>query len=233
VLVGRSAAAQVRAAGVTIDTSGRATFRLVTPAGEAKVRLAVHGEHQVGNALAAAAVAVELGASVDDVAHGLAGAAPVSRWRMEVTDRPDGVTVINDAYNANPESVRAALRTLTAMATGRRRSWAVLGPIGELGADAAAAHEEIGRQVVRLGVDRLVVVGEQGRAMLDGARTEQPEREESVLVPDVEAAAALLRDELRPGDVVLVKASRAFGLERVAAALLAAPPRLARGGAAQ
>jgi UDP-N-acetylmuramoyl-tripeptide--D-alanyl-D-alanine ligase len=231
VLAGVADTAQVRAVDVRSDATGRAAFRLVTPAGDADVRLAVHGEHQVGNALAAAAVVLELGATVSAIADGLAAATPVSRWRMEVTDRPDGVTVINDAYNANPESVRAALRTLATMATGRR-SWAVLGPIGELGPVTHAAHEEIGRLVVRLGVDRFVAVGEQARAMHDGARTQrlQPMQRMqrssgggSVFVPDIEAAVALLRDELRPGDVVLVKASRAFGLERIAAALLEEP----------
>ena len=223
VLVGRSPRAHVRARDVVLDGSGRASFVLETPDASAPVRLAVHGEHQVGNALAAAAVALELGATVDQVAAGLGAAAPASRWRMEVTDRPDGVTVINDAYNANPESMRAALATLAAMvAAGGRRGWAVLGPIGELGDDADDAHAEIGRLAAS---HRLVAVGEQARALHDGARSVKPQGEESVLVPDVDAAIALLRDELRPGDVVLVKASRAFGLERVAAALLAGATR--------
>ncbi len=226
VLVGRAPDAHVRAGDVTLDGSGRASFTLETPGGSARVRLAVHGEHQVGNALAAAAVALELGATVDQVAAGLAGAAPASRWRMEVTDRADGVTVINDAYNANPESMRAALATLSAMSPDGRRGWAVLGPIGELGDGADAAHAEVGRLAAS---HRVVAVGEQARALYDGARSVQSQGEsqgeESVLVPDVDAAIALLREELRPGDVVLVKASRAFGLERIAAALLAGATR--------
>jgi UDP-N-acetylmuramoyl-tripeptide--D-alanyl-D-alanine ligase len=213
----------VLAEDVELDGSGRASFRLVTPDGTANVRLAVHGRHQVSNALAAAAVAVELGAGVEQVADRLSTAAPVSPWRMEVRDRADGLTVINDAYNANPESVRAALQTLVAMSGTGRRSWAVLGPLGELGERAEAEHAELGRLAVRLGVDRLVVVGEQARAMHDaaGASGAGSSGEESVFVPDVEAAVALLRDELRAGDLVLVKASRAFGLERVATELLA------------
>jgi UDP-N-acetylmuramoyl-tripeptide--D-alanyl-D-alanine ligase len=221
VSVGRDERAQVRAAGVTVDQDGRARFELVTPQGSAPVRLAVYGEHQVGNALAAAVVALELGAPVERVAAGLAAAEPVSRWRMEVARRPDGVTVVNDAYNANPESVAAALRTLVAMTPSGATSWAVLGPIGELGERSDAEHTEVGRLVARLGVHRLVAVGEQARPLHEGAQ----QGEESVLVPDVEAAIALLRDEVRPGDVVLVKASRVFGLERVAAALLEASPR--------
>jgi UDP-N-acetylmuramoyl-tripeptide--D-alanyl-D-alanine ligase len=220
VLVGRADDARVRAAGVTLDSTGRPAFTLVTPDGEARLRLALYGEHQVSNALAAAAVALELGASIEQVAAGLSTAAAVSRWRMEVTERDDGVTVINDAYNANPESVRAALATLATVAGDKRRSWAVLGPLGELGEAAVDHHREIGQLATRLGVNRLVVVGAAAGAMHGGALEAGSRGEESVLVPDVEAAIALLHRELRAGDVVLVKASRAFGLERVAEALL-------------
>ncbi|MGH3888617.1 MAG: glutamate ligase domain-containing protein, partial [Pseudonocardiaceae bacterium] len=146
----------------------------------------------------------------------LTGYRPASRWRLEVTDRPDGVTVVNDAYNANPESVAAALRTLVAMSGPDRRSWAVLGPLAELGEATTQAHREAGALAVRLGVDRLVVVGEQARSMCAPVPR-------SVLVPDVAAALGLLHAQLAPGDVVLVKASRAAGLERIAAGLLEAP----------
>ena len=223
---GRSATAQVRAADVVLDGRGRAAFRLVTPAGEVPVQLAVPGAHQVSNALAAAAVAVELGATPAGVAEVLTGYVPVSRWRMEVTDRPDGVTVVNDAYNANPESVAAALRTLVVMAGGQRRSWAVLGPLGELGAAEAAAHREIGVLAARLGVQRLVVVGQQAEPMHRGATEEGGGTGSSaVLVPDVAAALDLLRAEVAAGDVVLIKASRAFGLERIADGLLGPDPQ--------
>jgi UDP-N-acetylmuramoyl-tripeptide--D-alanyl-D-alanine ligase len=215
---GLTASADVRAVDVELDDRGRPGFRLVTPAGEAPVRLAVPGGHQVSNALAAAAVALRLGATVDGVAAGLGGYRPVSRWRMEVTDRPDGVTVVNDAYNANPESVAAALRALASMAAADRRSWAVLGPLGELGAAQEQAHRDIGALAARLGIDRLVAVGEQARPMLSGA---DPGRPASVLVPDVPAALELLHAELAAGDVVLIKASRASGLERIADGLLA------------
>jgi UDP-N-acetylmuramoyl-tripeptide--D-alanyl-D-alanine ligase len=200
----------VRAEDVVLDT-GRARFTLVAPTGTAPVALRLVGEHQVGNALAAAAVALELGGTPAGVAAALSAADPGSRWRMEVTDRPDGVTVVNDAYNANPESMRAALSALVAMAersgAARRRTWAVLGAMGELGEDAAAAHAGIARAAAELGVDRLVAVG---TADYPGAEA----------VADVAAAAALLRAELAAGDVVLVKASRAAGLDRVAAALV-------------
>ncbi|MGH3837555.1 MAG: UDP-N-acetylmuramoyl-tripeptide--D-alanyl-D-alanine ligase [Pseudonocardiaceae bacterium] len=216
---GRSATAQIRATDVVLNDRGCPSFRLVTPAGETPVQLAVPGEHQVSNALAAAAVALELGATPVMTAEVLTGYRPASRWRLEVTDRPDGVTVVNDAYNANPESVAAALRTLVAMAGGDRRSWAVLGPLAELGEAETEAYREIGALAVRLGVDRLVVVGERARPMHRAAAAVGAA---PVLVPDVPAVLELLRGELSPGDVVLVKASRAVGLERVADGLLGA-----------
>ncbi|MGH3985385.1 MAG: UDP-N-acetylmuramoyl-tripeptide--D-alanyl-D-alanine ligase [Pseudonocardiaceae bacterium] len=215
---GRSAAAQIRATDVVLNDRGCASFQLVTPACETPVQLAVPGEHQVSNALAAVAVALELGATPALAAEVLAGYRPASRWRLEVTDRPDGVTVVNDAYNANPESVAAALRTLVAMAGSQRRSWAVLGPLAELGEAETEAYREIGTLAVHLGVDRLVVVGEQAQPMYQAAAGSDP-----VLVPDVTDVPAVLeflRRELAPGDVVLIKASRAVGLERVAEGLL-------------
>ncbi|PXY19534.1 UDP-N-acetylmuramoyl-tripeptide--D-alanyl-D-alanine ligase [Prauserella muralis] len=226
--VGESAAATVRAENVTLDEHARASFRLLAPQGEADVTLQLVGEHHVGNALAAAAVALELGSPVADVARHLSAAQRRSARRMEVTTRADGVTVLNDSYNANPESMRAGLKTLASMASATqaaepRRSWAVLGVMGELGADSVSAHDEIGRLAVRLNISRLVVVGGSGTdaaAMHHGASHEGSWGEESVLVPDTDAAIALLRDELRPGDVVLVKASKVAELWRVADALL-------------
>ncbi|GLZ42171.1 UDP-N-acetylmuramoyl-tripeptide--D-alanyl-D-alanine ligase [Actinokineospora sp. NBRC 105648] len=222
VLVGEAEAAHVRAVGITLDEQARASFRLVTAGGEADVALGLHGAHHVGNALTAAAIALELGATVQEVADRLSDAQRVSARRMEVTTRADGVTVVNDSFNANPESMRAALKTLATMARAgnRRRSWAVLGVMGELGEESVRGHDEIGRLAVRLDINRLVVVGDQARAMHQGASLEGSWGEESVLVPDVDAAVALLRAELAPGDVVLVKASKAAALWRVADALL-------------
>jgi UDP-N-acetylmuramoyl-tripeptide--D-alanyl-D-alanine ligase len=218
--VGESASAHVRAVGVELDDQARASFRLVTQAGEADVQLPLHGEHHVGNALSAAAVALELGAGVDEVAARLSSVERRSARRMEVTTRPDGVTIVNDSFNANPESMRAALKSLASMST-KRRAWAVLGVMGELGDDAVTAHDEIGRLVVRLNIGKLVVVGEGAAAMHHGATQEGSWGEESILVPDADAAIALLHDQLQPGDVVLVKASKVAQLWRVADALLA------------
>ena len=212
VTVGLADSADVRAADVTLDERGTPSYELVTAAGSAPVTLAVHGEHQVGNSLAAAAVALELGMPLPAVADALGRARALSRWRMEVTERPDGVLVVNDAYNANPESMAAALRALTTMARGRR-SWAVLGEMAELGASAADEHRRVGELTAELGVDRVVVVGPDAQRLYAAAR------EGAVHVDDADAAIALLRAQLRPEDVVLVKASRSAGLERVALAL--------------
>jgi UDP-N-acetylmuramoyl-tripeptide--D-alanyl-D-alanine ligase len=216
---GESAGADVRADDVVLDAAGRASYTLRDATGASRVSLRLVGEHQVSNTLAVAAVARYLGMSLDEVAAALSEAAPSSRWRMEVTERPDGVTVVNDAYNANPESMRAGLKALVSIA-GPRRSWAVLGEMRELGETALAEHDAIGRLAVRLDVDRLVAVGEGARAIHLGAAHEGSWGRESVWVPDVAAAIALLTAEVEPGDVVLVKGSRLVGLEAVAHALL-------------
>ncbi|WP_037362779.1 UDP-N-acetylmuramoyl-tripeptide--D-alanyl-D-alanine ligase [Amycolatopsis orientalis] len=221
--VGESAGAQVRAADITVDDEARPSFRLITPEGDAAVTLPLHGEHHVGNALSAAAIARELGATTQEIAQRLSALQRRSERRMEVVTRADGVTILNDSYNANPESVRAGLKALASMSRSGRRAWAVLGVMGELGEDSVTAHDAIGRLVVRLNIEKLVVVGQDAAAMHQGALQEGSWGEESVLVPDVEAAVAVLHDQLRPGDVVLVKASKAAGLWRVAEALLADP----------
>ncbi|MEU1073718.1 MULTISPECIES: UDP-N-acetylmuramoyl-tripeptide--D-alanyl-D-alanine ligase [unclassified Streptomyces] len=224
-LFGEAEDADVRAENVRLTAAGQPSFRLHTPSGCSDVTLRLYGEHHVSNALAAAAVAHELGMSADEIARALSEAGTLSRWRMEVTERPDGVTVVNDAYNANPESMRAALRALAAMGEAARarggRTWAVLGPMAELGDESLAEHDAVGRLAVRLNVSKLVAVGDREASWLQlGAYNEGSWGEESVHVSDAQAAVDLLRSELRPGDVVLVKASRSVGLERVALALL-------------
>ncbi|GAB2607936.1 UDP-N-acetylmuramoyl-tripeptide--D-alanyl-D-alanine ligase [Streptomyces capparidis] len=228
VFFGESEDADVRAENVRLDATGRPCFTLRTPQGSAEVTMRLYGEHHVSNALAAAAVSRELGMPVEEIATALSEAGALSRWRMEVVERADGVTIVNDAYNANPDSVRAALRALAAMGAGRR-TWAVLGEMAELGDASFTEHDAIGRLAVRLNVTRLVAVGGRAAAWLDmGAKNEGSWGEESVLVSDADAAIDLLRAQVRPGDVVLVKASRAMGLERVAAALAADVPAAGR-----
>jgi len=209
----------VRAAGVRLDGLGRPAFTLVTAGGSAPVQLALHGMHNVPNALAAAALAAEMGMSVTDIAAALSAATVRSKWRMEVRRRADGVTVINDAYNANPESVRAALDALAHMARGGR-SFAILGHMAELGELSRASHEEAGAQAARAGLAGLIAVGEEAEPILLGARAQRAWHGEAIGVPDGPSAVAAIRGMLAPGDVVLVKASRAAALESVAAELL-------------
>jgi UDP-N-acetylmuramoyl-tripeptide--D-alanyl-D-alanine ligase len=211
--------ADVRAERVELDGDGRARFLLHTPAGTAPATLPAPGEHLVGCALAAAAAASVLGLGPADVAAGLAGAR-LSPGRMQVRRRPDGLTVVNDAYNANPSSMAAALKTLAALGREGGRTVAVLGEMAELGPTAAAEHDRIGRLATRLGIDRLIGVGEPGRLMVNAARMEGMWPEEAEAVADPEAALALLTPVLGPADVVLVKASRVVALDRVAHALL-------------
>jgi UDP-N-acetylmuramoyl-tripeptide--D-alanyl-D-alanine ligase len=216
---GRASQAKVQASGVSLDREGRPSFTLATPQGSAPVRLNLRGEHNVSNALAAAALAGAAGLPLDQIAEGLSAAVARSKRRMEVTRRPDGVTVINDSYNANPDSMRAALTALAALAAGGR-SFAVLGHMAELGANAGKWHEEIGAYAARTGVTTLIVVGADAAPMLTGARSEPDWPGELLPVPDGPAAVAAVTSRLRAGDTVLVKASRAVALWGVAEALL-------------
>lgn len=211
----------VRAEGVQLDSLARPSFTLIdVRSGDAAgVDLRLSGRHFVANALAAASVALAVGATVTDVARALSELDLESRWRMEIAESPRGFTVVNDAYNANPESMAAALATLAAMANGRR-TWAVLGEMRELGAVSQQEHEGIGRLVASLGITCLVCVGEGAEAIGSAASSDRSWDDECAQVPDVDAAITLLQGRVRPGDLVLVKASRSVGLERVAEALL-------------
>lgn len=211
--------ADVRIHDLELDSMARPTFWLSHQGSRAQVSLELHGEHHAHNAAAAASFAIAAGMELESIAQALSAATSRSRWRMEVSQAPSGITVINDAYNANPESMQAALKALVASAAGRR-TWAVLGEMKELGEDSTSEHDRIGRMAVRLNVSNLIVVGEGARAIHLGASHEGSWGQESRWVPDVEGALAILRAELQPDDVVLVKASRAIGLERVAEALL-------------
>ncbi|HEY2795008.1 MAG TPA: UDP-N-acetylmuramoyl-tripeptide--D-alanyl-D-alanine ligase [Micromonosporaceae bacterium] len=207
ILVGEAADADIRAVDVTLDDRGRASFTLVTANGSAAVSLGVVGRHQVGNALLAGTVALAAGLPLADLATAMAELRVVSTRRMDVFDRADGVTVIDDSYNANPASTAVALHALTALGADRRRL-AVLGYLAELGAHERSGHEEVGELAARLGVDRLIVVGSGAEPIHSAAEAVAAWEGSSVAVPDQDSAIALLRAELRAGDVVLVKGSR-------------------------
>ena len=215
--------AGVRGSDVTVDrATGRAGFRLVTPDGAAVVRLPFPGEHMVPNALAAAAAGWAMGLSAGQIARGLEGAS-ISAGRMEVFEAPGGVRVIDDAYNANPASMAAALRAARWMA-GDGRCVAVLGHMAELGTISIEEHERVGELLARLGIDELVTVGEQARLIASGAEREGVEPERIHRAGSATEALEILREVLRPADVVLVKASRVVRLERISEALRTSEP---------
>ncbi|KXO99840.1 UDP-N-acetylmuramoyl-tripeptide--D-alanyl-D-alanine ligase [Tsukamurella tyrosinosolvens] len=221
--------AEIAAEDVRIDAQARATFTLRTPAGTAPVALKVHGEHQVHNALAAAAVGLECGATVAQVAEALSGAGAASPRRMDVFTTDDGVTVVNDTYNANPDAMRAALRSLVLMSEHdeagerlpgreRRRTFAVLGEMGELGDESIVEHDRLGRFLVRLDITSTICVGTSRavHALWQGAVMEGSWGSEAVRVDTRAEAVDRLREELRPGDLVLVKASKSEKMWEVA-----------------
>ncbi len=211
VLVGEAPEAEVRATDVTLDDAGRASFTVTAPFGTARVDLALVGRHHVGNALAVIAAAHAAGMELEPIVAALATARAASRWRMEVIVRPDGATIVNDAYNANPDSMSAALHSVAGMAAEGRR-WAVLGAMLELGDDAPVLHAQVGAQVAALGFDELLVVGEDALPTADGAREAGVPTLRVRTVPDADAAEEILRAELAGHDVVLFKSSRDAGL---------------------
>ena len=215
----------VWADGLTGDERGRYAFTLhVRTAGaeaSAAVALRGTGRHQVANAVAAAAAATALGVDLTTVAGALSAAEAASRWRMEVHDRADGVTVVNDSYNANPASMSAAVETLVELARrrgpGRARTWAVLGDMLELGAEAPALHRALAAEVAAAGVDEVVALGEFAPLLVEG------QHGRARVASSGTEAAAWVRDGVAPGDVVLVKASRGLALDVVADEILRAP----------
>ena len=209
----------VRATDLRLDDRACPAFTLHHGDRAVPVALLLRGEHSAHNALAAAAVGVTLKVPIESIAAALGASMPQSKWRMEVRESEEGWIIVNDAYNANPDSMRAGLEVLASMSTGHR-SWAVLGEMKELGETAEAEHEAIGRLVGDLGITRLVGIGEGARPMERACKAEGSFLTEATWVATPDEAITLLRSELSPGDVVLVKASRSIGLERLAAALM-------------
>jgi len=198
---------------VEVDAESRAAFDLRSDVGTAHITLPIPGRHNVYNALAAAAVGLYLGVPLDRVVRAL-DTAEVSAMRMELFTSADGVTVINDAYNANPVSMQAAVVTLAEMDSATRRV-AVLGDMAELGSLTELAHFRIGELVARLPIDVLVVVGPRAVHIAHGARAEGMSAERIYECSTVEEASGVLRRTLRHNDAVLVKASRVMGLESI------------------
>ena len=205
---------------VRLDELGRPAFDLGYAGEWYPVRLAASGAHQVQNAAAAAAMALAAGLAPDVVAARLSTARPASRWRMEVHERADGLVVINDAYNANPASMAAALDTLAQIASRRGRAIAVLGEMLELGEDTRSGHLEVGRHAAAAGTDLLVTVGDTAGLIAEGARTVSGWQGKALAAKGCDEALALVRENVAAGDVVLVKASRGAALERVADGLV-------------
>ena len=208
--------AAVLAARPDTNALGNPEFDLILPGGEPDLHVSSRliGSHHTGNLLAAAAAAFAAGIPGPEIAASLSSQTAASRWRMERTERPDGVTIINDAYNANPESMRAALRTLADLGRGRR-TWAVLGAMLELGPDSIREHTAVGTQVVRLNISRLVVVGREARALYVSAVQEGSWGDECVFAETPDEAYELLNAELEPGDLVLFKSSNSVGLRHL------------------
>lgn len=208
----------LRSRDVHLDDLGRPGFVLEHDDRSAPVQLLQTGLHQAANATAAAAMAMAAGFALADVARALGEATSASRWRMEVHQRADGLTVINDSYNANPDSMRAALEALVAVGGPRgRRTVAVLGEMRELGDEHDAGHRAVGADAARLGVDVVVVVGEAASGIAEGARAGAGE---VIVTAGRDEATAWVRQNAGAEDVVLVKASRGAALEVVAEAIL-------------
>ena len=228
----------VWATDIVADALGRCSFLLhqkwsaEASADPVRIQLGVSGHHQVDNAVVAVAMARALGVDQATVVEALPAARPRSRWRMELTERTDGVLIVNDAYNANPESMRAALDTVQEVVAGRIaggaagvRGWAVLGDMLELGDSAAAEHRALGRYATQHGISRVVAIGSFADEIVAGAVAAGAVAAEVTSVGhDLDAVVRLVSAGLAPGDVVLVKASRGLALDTVAAALTVAAP---------
>ncbi len=212
VYFGFSPSAEYRATNIRVHMR-ETQFQMITPRGSQEVKLKWLGHHQVANALAAAAVGEFFGLELDQIRRGLELTSPV-KMRMETKMTRRGVLIINDTYNANPSSVRAALATVRDMPISGRR-FAVLGEMRELGEFSESAHREIGIRAVESGIDILVVIGEEAKVILQGACEVKQRAIQTEFFLDTKSASEFLKERTHPGDVVLMKASRGAALERI------------------
>jgi UDP-N-acetylmuramoyl-tripeptide--D-alanyl-D-alanine ligase len=208
---GLSSAASVRAKDVELELGGTA-FTAMLDGVDYKVRLQVIGEQAVAPALAAIAVAVESGVEPADAIYRLEQVRSLGQWRMQAHTGERGQVIVNDAWGATKDDMAAALRSLAQFAPDDRRSVAVLGHLDGDQADALEEHDTIGRLVVRLNINKLVVVGREARHIQAAAGLEGSWDGESVIVDTAEEAYDLLRDEIREMDVVLVKGAGSAAL---------------------
>ncbi|MFO7690180.1 MAG: UDP-N-acetylmuramoyl-tripeptide--D-alanyl-D-alanine ligase [Cryobacterium sp.] len=209
---GQTAAAEVRASDVRATRAGTQFTLHLASGAERRVQFRVLGEHHVMNALAAAAATETLGIAADDIVAGLESVHRAERWRMEVLGGRDNVTIINDAYNASPDSMAAALKTLAQIQEPGQRTIAVLGEMAELGDQSGEEHDRIGLLTVRLNISQQVVVGIRARRMHISTINEGSWDSESSYVETPDEAFALLCTLIRPGDIVLVKSSNSAEL---------------------
>lgn len=231
VTFGESVQSDFCATDVRLDSNATSNYTLKHGSHAEAVRVQLRGEHNVSNSLAAISAVVVAGVPISRACELLGEIDHVSKWRMEVTETVAGIAVINDSYNANPESMRAALKTLANMAAGRR-TWAVLGPMLELGPSALEEHDSLGRLAVRLDISHLLCVGTQMKITHLAASQEGSWGDESHWVETVDQAIDFLREQLLSGDIVLIKASRSIGLDRVAEALITGDLSKVTGGPA-
>jgi UDP-N-acetylmuramoyl-tripeptide--D-alanyl-D-alanine ligase len=212
---GTAGHSQYRATDLNLSIDGT-SFEMHWPDAEiSKVTLKILGEHHVMNALASLTVGDQLGVDRTKAIAALESMELAERWRMQVSHRSDGVTIINDAYNASPDSTRAALQTLAQLGKTGRRTIAILGEMAELGHASRTEHDAIGRVVVRLNIDQLVVVGEGARLIHSGAVLEGSWDGESLFFDEIDQALEAVREMLEPGDIVLVKSSKSANLRHL------------------
>ena len=213
-----------RASDLQLSIAGT-SFEMHWPSGESeRITLRILGEHHVMNALAACAVADQLGVPRQTIKMALETMPLAERWRMQLTNREDGISIINDAYNASPDSTKAALQTLAQLGKSGRRTIAILGEMAELGSFSREQHDAIGRIAVRLNIDQLVVVGAGAKLIHMGAEQEGSWGGESKYFDSIDEALAYVRGMLVAGDIVLVKSSKSANLRHLGDDLLEVKP---------
>jgi len=208
----------VSAKNVILNEKAQAQYDLEYLGKTSQVNLKIVGSHQVSNSLAAAAAFLKKGIDIDLVAKTLSNSVAQSKWRMQIEVNKKNVTVINDAYNANPESMKSAIRTLKQIGAGKN-TYAILGEMLELGELSISQHQEVAKLVQKLEIQNTIVIGSGAKSIYDFL-SQNGYQGKLHYVENVEGAIAKAKEMMQPSDVVLVKASRSIGLERVANAIV-------------